>query len=656
MDPSLFESADLGNRYFPIHTLPFSIVYHVVVFCVVFYLQVTNFAAENTLLLQKLVETSRNEPVVVMFLPILGSDFPFEDPPKAKAEEAPKKPPNESPKEPAKEPPAASSPSKKGLVYPGPQPILSNPPDPTNRIQTLLQPAIEDPEILAPPLSLPNIVQFANNATAAEPESIEDIGLIEPPPIKQPEPVIPESPPLVNPLDELKPREPRERRLLDIQPAKVDEVKLETPAIKVAPPLESDAPKLVIPPMEVSNLEPPPPEPLPPEPLPPDPAPQEIPAAAELNPDITEESVRKAIVANALPAPENPLRTGSAPKIANKLKEAPLPQSSLGGRGSDQEDLLALTPIPAPIELPIQVPSGEARGSFAVSPEPNLDTSETTPGALLNVSIAEPGQGNQTAGLGGNSASESAVMNIDWGGGGGSAESGNSTTINIASGSGGNGSSGTGGGSGSRKNPFSGVTIVGGSYDSGAAANPDPVVQAPRPLQTAYGVTAISTENSGGGLPFVGVFSNEQIYTVYLDMRKTESDPAPSWTLEFSLFPDSSDTAGVSNSPDGGQEGLILPFPITKNSPVLPVDLVRQYLNELVIVYAVINVEGKVEQMSVKQSPNAGLNAPLLKALSEWVFRPAQLYGEPVAIKALLGIPLWVPQQSSPTVLDLDIF
>jgi len=646
-DPSLFDSADLGKVYFPIRTLPFSIVYHLAAFCFVFYLQVTHFAFINTLLLPKTVETRRNVPKIVMFLPILGSGFPFEDPPIAKAKETPKAPAKESPKEPAnkspkaaaKEPAAASSPSKKGLIYPGPQPILSNPPDPTNQIQTLLQPAIEDPVILAPPLSLPNIVQFADASTAAKPEL--DVGPMIAPPIVQP------APPPLNPLDELMPREPR---LLDAQPAKVDEAELKMPPVKVAPASESDAPKLVVPPMVVSDLEAPPPEPVPPQ---------------VMGPDITEEFVRRTLTENASPAPSDPLETGSSPQIANRLEEAPLPQSSpLVGRGSDQEDLLALSPIPAPIKLPIQVPSGEARGNFAISPEPNLATSETEPGSLVDIPLAEPGPESQAAASAGNPASDSAVRNISFGEGTGSAEIDGSAAINIASGSSGNASggsalgngTGTGEVSGSGKGPFSGVTIVGGSYDAGAAANPDPVVQASRPLQASYGVTVISTENSGGGLPFVGVFSNEQIYTVYLDMRETESDPAPSWILEFALFPDSSDTAGISSNPDSGTEGLILPFPITKDPPVFPADLVRTYLNELVIVYAVINVEGKTEQMSVKQSPDEALNTPLLNALSKWVFRPAQLHGEPVAIKALLGIPLWLPKESNPGIINLDIF
>ncbi len=660
-DPTLFESADLGKIYFPIRALPLSIVYHIAIFCAVFYLQVTHFAEENTRLLPKRVETRRNEPEIVMLLPILGSGFPFESLPAAKPKEQPKASPKTAskapPKKSVKEPAAAAKPDKRGLVYPGPQPMFSDPPDPTNRIQTLLQPAIEDPAILAPPLSLPNVVQFAGNSSAAQ--SKLDIGPIEAPPVKQPVEVKPPQP-LMNPLDELRSREPTQRRLLDIQPAKVKEAELKMPPVKVAPPSKSNEPKLVIPPMVISDLELPPPEPLPSEP-----EPKEASPASDLRPDITEESVRKALAASASPAPEDPLKAGSSSRIASRLEETPLPQTSaLGGIGTDQEDLLALTPLPAPIKLPIQIPSGEARGNFAISPEPNLDTSESEPGTLADIFPTESGIENGAAAPIGDPASDGAVRNITFGGDSGSAGSKDLVNIDMASGLTGSTSAGsaqgngtgTGRGVGTGKGPFSGITIMGGSYDPGTAINPDPVVQASKPLQTSYGVTVISTENSGGGLPYVGVFSNEQIYTVYLDMREKASDTTPSWILEFALFPGSSGTTGVSHNPAESKEGLILPFPITKKIPDLPTDLVRNYLNELVIVYAVINAEGKAEQLSVKQSPDSLLNTPIMNALSEWIFRPAQLNGEPIAIKTLLGIPLWIPQQSTPGIINLDVF
>jgi len=182
---------------------------------------------------------------------------------------------------------------------------------------------------------------------------------------------------------------------------------------------------------------------------------------------------------------------------------------------------------------------------------------------------------------------------------------------------------------------------VGGVGDTGAtAANSAPRTPPRRPLQTAYGITIISTENSGGGLPPFGVFSREQVYTVYLDMRQTQADSTPSWTLEFAVPQGAPGQAGTV----AGQQGLVLPFPVEKEPPVLPAELVRKYLRRMMIVYAIINIEGKMEQISVKETPDVLLNEPALSALSKWTFRPARLHGEPVPAKVLMGIPLWLPE------------
>jgi TonB family protein len=79
---------------------------------------------------------------------------------------------------------------------------------------------------------------------------------------------------------------------------------------------------------------------------------------------------------------------------------------------------------------------------------------------------------------------------------------------------------------------------------------------------------------------------------------------------------------------------------MVKEQPVLPAEVVKKYLRRLVIVYAVLNADGKMEQMVIKESPDAQLNEPVLNALSKWSFRPAQFKGENVSVKVLLGFPL----------------
>jgi len=165
---------------------------------------------------------------------------------------------------------------------------------------------------------------------------------------------------------------------------------------------------------------------------------------------------------------------------------------------------------------------------------------------------------------------------------------------------------------------------------------------APRPT-SSYALTIVSTARSGGGLADFGVFRNEQVYTVYLDIRPSADDPAPSWVLQYAPLRGAAAQASAPQNPARNQEGLIPPFAVEKELPHFPAELARKYLHRQLVVYAIINTEGKFEQISVKQSPDMQLNQPLLDALSKWVFRPAELNGEPVPAKVLLGIPVSLP-------------
>jgi outer membrane biosynthesis protein TonB len=74
--------------------------------------------------------------------------------------------------------------------------------------------------------------------------------------------------------------------------------------------------------------------------------------------------------------------------------------------------------------------------------------------------------------------------------------------------------------------------------------------------------------------------------------------------------------------------------------PEWPTDLVTKYRGQTLVVYAVIDTEGKIRRLKMMQSPNIGFNEAIVKALDSWVFRPARLNDKPVAVKGLLGIPI----------------
>jgi TonB family protein len=136
------------------------------------------------------------------------------------------------------------------------------------------------------------------------------------------------------------------------------------------------------------------------------------------------------------------------------------------------------------------------------------------------------------------------------------------------------------------------------------------------------------------------VFGNEQVHTVYLDMRRTIQDAPVSWTVEFGVKQPEATAASERVATVGGQQEVILPFPIDKERPVMPADLVRKYFGRLVIAYAVVTPEGKMEQLSIKQSPDPALNESVLSALRNWTFRPGRRNGEVISAKILLGIPV----------------
>jgi hypothetical protein len=150
--------------------------------------------------------------------------------------------------------------------------------------------------------------------------------------------------------------------------------------------------------------------------------------------------------------------------------------------------------------------------------------------------------------------------------------------------------------------------------------------------QTTYGMTVVSTASSGGGLEDFGVFDNERVFTVYIAMKRTPEDADPTWTLQFALL--------QAAARAGGDPQIAAPSAVMREWPEIPADLEKKYAQRQVVIYAVVDKEGKVSRVSVKQTPDVRVSDPIVVAVNKWVFRPAQLNGHPVAVKILLGIPL----------------
>lgn len=448
--------------------------------------------------------------------------------------------------------------SRRGFAYPGPQPIVSDPPKATLGTQTILQPSLENLPHLRRLVELPNIVQ------PTPPEAT------------------PQKPVLV---------------------VKSEGLRVESTAQE-----QLAAPKVTLPLAHTGKLS------------------GFIPSTA-------------ALPTRAIPDP--------------------VEASAISRLDSQKKGLLVLNAVPPPPDATGRIPQAEARSLFAVSPaevtviaDPGAgtraggspmtaagtgDRSDLSSGDALAEAASggdslEHSKGSAGTGSGGHyGSSQGAGLNSDAGSGGsgrGSASgSGLGTGTSAATGS------GSGVGSAPGSGGFRGITIQGGRYGNSGnmLAKPDS-----RP-QTSYNMTIVSTAGSGG-LPDFGVFRNEKVYTVYLDMRSTPDDPkTPVWTLQYALLqppPASGDVpARIQGTPTP-------PYATLKQVPQFAPEMLQRFASRLIVASAVLDQEGKLENVSVKQSAENPLVIPLVEALKNWVFEPAKIDGQPVALKVLLGIRL----------------
>jgi len=156
----------------------------------------------------------------------------------------------------------------------------------------------------------------------------------------------------------------------------------------------------------------------------------------------------------------------------------------------------------------------------------------------------------------------------------------------------------------------------------------------------------VGTGTSGGGLKDYGIFRNESVYTVYIEMEHSSGRPAPAWILQYAPLRATPANSVPANPGTATLRSVQMdaavqaPFPIEKEYPQFPPNILARNRGRMVVVYAVITAAGAVEQARIVQSPNPLLNQPVLEALRKWSFRSAEMNGRAIGVKALLGIPL----------------
>lgn len=451
--------------------------------------------------------------------------------------------------------------SRRGFAYPGPQPVVSDPPRATLGIQTIVQPALKDPPLLRQFIPLPNVAQ-------------PTVAVAEPP-----------------------------KSVIKVLAGKL--------ALRPSANEPIQAPKIMLPVAAASQ-------------------------APALN-------AAEPIVPRLLPA-EPPV-------------PGPAEISEVGVDRRGQTGLLVLNAVPPPPDVPKSIPRAEARSLFAVTPEeatviadpgagsksgghPSMAAASGTPADVASGdALAEAAAGGRSKSLNGSGNGNGGRYGSGKGNGlngtGEGAATGRGTTAAAGTGSGTGIALGSGKGAGSAPGGggFPGITISGGRYGNGDAPGLHASLTPHR--QIPYGMTITSTASSGGGLPDFGVFQNEKVYTVYLDMRDNDEDRTPSWTLQYAVLQpqtgDASDRIRGTPTP---------PYTTLKEVPLFSAALASKCAHQLIVASAILNLTGQLEQVTVKQTPDSQVNVPLIEALRNWMFQPAQVDGKPVALKILLGIRL----------------
>ncbi len=387
--------------------------------------------------------------------------------------------------------------SRRGFAYPGPRPLVSNPPQATPGIQTILQPSLENLPRLRRDVPLLDIVQ--------PPPAVADVGH--------------EQPLMVVKSGKLSLRGPAETPIA---------------APKITLPVAPDS--------KIANL------------------------------------------------------VEWKPQLPQKAVSDPVEDSEISRVRKDQKGLLVLNAIPPPPDVTGKIPRAEARTQFAVSPAEATVIAEpaagTKSGGLLSMAAGSGSRADIPSGdalaevaAGGDGAKHgSAGSGTGSRGRYGSSQGSGLNSQSTASGTGRGTSSGSAAGTGSATGQgsgmgagsapggggFPGITIQGGRY--GNTGNMQAKVEPRR--QISYNMNIVSTASSGGGLPELGVFQNEKVYTVYLDMRADDEDPTPSWTLQYAVLQPAAGDPGVPTSHIQGTPTP--PYAILKLVPEFTPELVRK--------------------------------------------------------------------------------
>ncbi len=347
--------------------------------------------------------------------------------------------------------------------------------------------------------------------------------------------------------------------------------------------------------------------------------PQEVPNLERRISDLKIAANPSAIANPKLPVPPATPVAGNAPPNSEASLSPPAPAEMVAANGAGSNQLRRLIAIgvnPAPPGGPLEVPPGNREGSFSIGPAGK--TPGTPHGSL--------------AGLEGAGAVGPAPA------GEGSGEG-----------------PGAGAGSGSGARDLAAIRVPGLSVSGGTGApvsgpvvtGPPPPPPAPRPaipspLKSAERAALLARAarpqlpemSRGEKQAELGFLPGKKIYTVYINMPNLSS-AAGSWILRFAELAD--------RSPNDELE-ITAPVALRKVDPGYEPGAIRDKVQGLVVLRAIIRKDGHVERIEILRSLDPRLDERAVHAMGRWEFQPGTRQGVPVDLEAVVQIPFALPR------------
>ena len=84
---------------------------------------------------------------------------------------------------------------------------------------------------------------------------------------------------------------------------------------------------------------------------------------------------------------------------------------------------------------------------------------------------------------------------------------------------------------------------------------------------------------------------------------------------------------------------MTAPIAVREVDPAYPADMIRDNVQGIVVLYAVIRSDGTVAEVKVLEGFDDRLDENARKALSAWQFVPGTRNGNPVDLEAVVRIP-----------------